>query len=588
MVFPVLNLLFVFLFPINPAAVDPRIEIELQKHQTVDVLCVFRSELTELGAITRPFEFKAQKGNYVFKHLRAEAKIKQALLIRYLEHNHIDYYSFFIINAIQVPKADAKLIQYLSTRPEIARLEYNQPYALMRPEATTLDLNFLETRGPHAIEWGIGRIRADTLWQLGIKGQGVVLGSSDTGVELHPAIKNNYRGTLSNQNLNHNYNWHDAIHSISPLNKDSISMPNVNPCGLDVGAPCDDHNHGTHTVGTMAATDFQTGVAPEAKWIGCRCMERGWGSLATYLECFQWFLAPTDLNNDNPDPAKAPHVINNSWGCIQEEGCNSSNFGTMEQVVKNLKAAGIFITVSAGNDGSQGCGSINDPPAILEPAFSVGATAINDTIASFSSRGPVTIDLSGRVKPNISAPGVAIRSTIRNGGFVTWNGTSMASPHVSGAVALLISAFPTLSGKVELLEDILEKSADPKTIRFGCGKDSAFTVPNIVYGYGRLNVYKAYLYTKQLLTTAIPAMGKIALKIFPNPFNQRVIFEFGREVVVKRLVIYDVHGRVVYSQSGSVSTALELVTTGWTQGFYFYQVQTEDGLRQGKMILRND
>jgi len=567
----------------NPIVVDPKIGSELQKNPMVDVLCIFRTQLTDQGAITSQFESKLQKGNYIFKHLRADAKIKQASLINYLEQNNIEFHSFYIVNAIQVPKANAKLIHYLSTRPEIARLEYNQPYTLMRPEATTLDLNFLETRG--AIEWGISRIRADTLWQLGIKGQGVVLGSSDTGVELHPAIKNNYRGSLSNLNLNHNYNWHDAIHSISPLNKDSISMPNVNPCGLDVDTPCDDHNHGTHTVGTMAASDMQTGVAPEAKWIGCRCMERGWGSLATYLECFQWFLAPTDLNDANPDPAKAPHVINNSWGCIPEEGCNSSNFGTMEQVVKNLKAAGIFVTVSAGNDGSRGCGSINDPPAILEPSFSVGATAINDTIASFSSRGPVTIDLSGRVKPNISAPGVAIRSTVRNGGYLTWNGTSMASPHVSGAVALLISAFPGLSGKVELLEDILEKSADPKTIRFACGKDSAFAVPNIVYGYGRLNVYKAYLYAKQLVSTGLPASADFLLKVFPNPFDHQVVFDFGQSVSVKKLVVFNAYGRQLYQLSGSVTTTIQIETAGWTPGIYFYQVHTREGLRQGKMIM---
>lgn len=562
---------------------DPRIETKLQAENRVDVLCILRTENKDLGAVTRQFEHKAQKGYYVFKQLQAEAKIKQAALIDYLVKNRISHHPFYIINAIHLPEADARLIRYLSTRPEVARLEYNEPYTLMKPESIPGDLGLLESR--QAVEWGIARIRADTLWDLGIKGQGVVMGNGDTGVELHPAIRNSYRGTLSNQELNHNYNWHDAIHSLNPLNKDSISMPNVNPCGLDVDQPCDDHNHGTHTVGTMAATDFQTGVAPEAKWIGCRCMERGWGTLATYLECFQWFLAPTDLSLQHPDPAKAPHVINNSWGCIPEEGCNSSNFGTMEQVVKNLKAAGIFVTVSAGNDGSQGCGSINDPPAILEPAFSVGATSINDTIAAFSSRGPVTVDQSGRIKPNLTAPGVAVRSTIRNGGYATWNGTSMASPHVSGAIALLISAFPNLSGKVELLEDILEKSADPKTIRFICGNDSAFTVPNIVYGYGRLNVYNAYLYAKQLATTGFPAPGSVSLKVFPNPFHQVVVFDFGQNAGVKRLMVFDALGHLVFQQSGFSSPAIKITTGGWTPGIYYYQAQTKEGIRQGKMIM---
>lgn len=585
MTLPLNILLFLFSLLTDPVTVDPRIKKELNAHQRADVLCILRTGIPDLAAITRSFDLKAQKGNYVLKYLLAESKSKQAAILDYLDKNKLEYHSYYIVNAIHLPGADAKLIRYLSAQPEVLRIEYNEPFSLIRPESTPLDLIPLESRAPNATEWGISRIRADTLWQLGIKGKGAVVGSGDTGVELHPAIKNSYRGSLENQTLDHNYNWHDAIHSINPLNRDSFSTPNVNPCGLNVSVPCDDHNHGTHTVGTMAATDLQTGVAPEAKWIGCRCMERGWGSLVTYLECFQWFLAPTDLNNANPDPAKAPHVINNSWGCVPEEGCNSSNFGTMEQVVKNLKAAGIFVTVSAGNDGSQGCGSINDPPAILEPSFSVGATAINDTIAGFSSRGPVTIDLSGRLKPNISAPGVGVRSTIRNGGFATWNGTSMASPHVSGAVALLISAFPSLAGKVELLEDILEKSADPKTIRLVCGKDSSNTVPNNIYGYGRLNVYKAYLYAKQLMTTPVPGSSQITLKVFPNPFYQQVVFDFGAITTLKKLTVFDAYGREVYNLSGSISTAIQIETAGWTPGIYFYQVYTREGLRQGKMIL---
>jgi len=585
MSFPFFISLFLFIFPTDPVVIDPRIERELDRHHIVDVLCIFRSRQADLGTITGQFEYKTQKGNYVYKHLLAEATTSQGPIVKYLSRHEIQFHPYFIVNAIHLPKADSGLIQYLRSQPDVARLEYNEPYALIKPEYPPLDLNPLESRNPNAIEWGITRIRADTLWQLGIKGQGVVLGGEDTGVELHPAIRNNYRGTLENQSPDHNYNWHDAIHALNPLNKDSINNPNVNPCGLDVGVPCDDHNHGTHTVGTMAASDLQTGVAPEAKWIGCRCMERGWGSLASYLECFQWFLAPTDLGNKNPDPGKAPHVINNSWGCIPEEGCNSSNFGTMEQVVKNLKAAGIFVTVSAGNDGSSGCGSINDPPAILEPAFSVGATAINDSIASFSSRGPVTIDQSGRIKPNLSAPGVGVRSTIRNGGYATWNGTSMASPHVSGAVALLISAFPGLAGKVELLEDILEKSADPKTIQYVCGKDSATQVPNIVYGYGRLNVYKAYLYAKQLLTTGSYEPNKLSLKVFPNPFNQKVVFDFGQDAVIKRLSIHDINGRLVFYQKSFTGSNLNIQTPGWFPGIYFYQVETKDGLCQGKLIL---
>src|SRR5690606_6949367 len=191
---------------------------------------------------------------------------------------------------------------------------------------------------------------------------------------------------------------------INPFNADSI-----NPCGLDSKVPCDDNGHGTHTMGTMIGLDGpnQIGVAPEATWCACRNMERGWGTPFTYLECFEWFLAPTDLNNQNPDPTKAPHVINNSWSCPQAEGCDSSNWMLLDMAVMNLRLAGTVVVVSAGNSGS-GCGSVSTPAAMFEGSFSVGATRENDTIAGFSSRGPVFVDGSLRLKPNVAAPGVSV------------------------------------------------------------------------------------------------------------------------------------------------------------------------------------
>ena len=140
---------------------------------------------------------------------------------------------------------------------------------------------------------------------------------------------------------NHNYNWHDSIHS------------GGGSCGADSPAPCDDFGHGTHTMGTMVGDDGGTnkiGVAPRRKWIGCRNMDQGVGTPATYTECFQWFIAPTDLPNQNPDPSKAPHVINNSWGCPPSEGCTDPT--VLQTVVENTRAAGIEVVVSAGNAGS--------------------------------------------------------------------------------------------------------------------------------------------------------------------------------------------------------------------------------------------
>ncbi|MGV8039523.1 MAG: S8 family serine peptidase [Thermoanaerobaculaceae bacterium] len=186
-------------------------------------------------------------------------------------------------------------------------------------------------------------------------------------------------------------------------------------------------------MGTMVGDDGgtnQIGMAPQAKWIGCRDMDGGVGTPASYADCFQFFMAPTDLTCQNPDTAKAPHVINNSWGCPPSEGCTDPN--VLKTVVENTRAAGIVVVVSAGNSGSS-CSTVSEPAAIYDASLTVGATTSTDSIASYSSRGPVTVDGSNRLKPDVSAPGSNIRSSVPGGGYEGgWSGTSMAGPHVAG------------------------------------------------------------------------------------------------------------------------------------------------------------
>ncbi len=334
---------------------------------------------------------------------------------------------------------------------------------------------------PEGVEWNISKVGAPQVWATGVKGAGAVVGGQDTGyLWTHNALKNQYRGT-NGATATHDYNWHDAIHTAGST------------CGADSPVPCDDNGHGTHTMGTMVGDDGagnQVGMAPAAKWIGCRNMDRGNGTPATYSECYQWFVAPTKIDGTSPDATKAPDVINNSWGCPSSEGCTDPS--VLLTVVQNVVAAGIVTVHSAGNSGSA-CSTVSEPAAIYDDSFTVGATTNTDDIASYSSRGPVTVDGSARKKPNIAAPGSNVRSSYNSGpnNYATLNGTSMAGPHVAGLVALMVSADPTLRGQVKTIRTLIEQTAVRRTTAQGCGGDSATAVPNNVYGWGRIDAYGA-------------------------------------------------------------------------------------------------
>lgn len=426
---------------------------------------------------------KEQKGDYVYETLTAVANRTQAAVIAHLDTLGVPYRPFWIVNMIWV-RGDMTIVQQMAQRDDVARLIANPTVPLQLIPTTPEQMQ----RALEAIEPNITLVNAPDVWALDVTGAGAVIGGQDTGYDWdHPGLINQYRG-WNGSSADHNYNWHDAIHSGGGV------------CGPDSPEPCDDHGHGTHTMGTMVGNDMDpsnpswpagatnaVGMAPGAKWIGCRNMDVGNGTPATYAECYQWFIAPTDLNGQNPNPALAPHVINNSWGCPASEGCTVGN--ELLAVVQNVVAAGIITVHSAGNSGS-GCNTVNTPSGFYDESYSVGATNNSDVIASFSSRGPSTFD--NGLKPDISAPGVGIRSTTRFGTYGTSSGTSMAAPHVAGLVGLLVSAEPLLAGNVDALESLVNNTAVPLTSTQLCGNDQPGDVPNNVYGHGRIDALNAY------------------------------------------------------------------------------------------------
>ncbi len=484
---------FVLLLLASPSAaapqkvrVDPSVLQDTAGDQAGHFLVILKPQ-ADRREFTRPGLARVDRRRAAFNSFRQAAERTQPPVRAELDRLGVKYHNYWIVNLFAVEGTRA-VVDALAARSDIAAIESDRTFRVALEQAEG------PPRAATGIEWNIDRIGAPALWARGINGQGVVYANADTGVMWnHPALFSHYRG-WNGIAANHNYNWWDAVHEDlngggNPCNPGGfVFFPHSGSL-----APCDDWGHGTHTMGIGVGDDGlgnQIGVAPGAKWIACRNMEDGVGRPSTYLECFQFFLAPTDLNGQNPDPSKSPDVVGNSYGCPfgppPGEYCLEDS---LEQAMNNLRAAGIFMAVSAGNSGPS-CSTVVDPPAIYDSAITVGATNYFDEIAGFSSRGPSTVNSIQLRKPDLSAPGVGVRSSVPSNSYANMDGTSMAAPHVAGAVALLWSALPPLRGNVDLTESFLEQSAIPRTTSQLCSDDGQ--VPNNVYGYGRIDVFAAY------------------------------------------------------------------------------------------------
>jgi subtilisin family serine protease len=452
----------------------------------------------------------------LYEALTTVAKETQAPVRSWLDGQGIPFRSFYLVNMIEV-YGDAAVVAEMRQLPGVARLVANPPVgqqlAVAEPHHTWLKPLL---QGPleqsQALPYGIEYTKAPDVWAMGYLGQGIVIASQDTGVEWdHPALQAKYRGVVSDTvamtwTVDHVYNWLDAWPQAGRPPR----------CESDPQTPCDDHGHGTHTVGTLlgdatAVGDTILGMAPDAQWIGCRNMDHGVGTPASYTACFEFFLAPYPQGGDpltDGRPELAPHIINNSWGCPPAEGCDAES---LRQVVETVRAAGQMVVASAGNSGSS-CSSVKDPIAIYDATFSVGAHNSLGNLALFSSRGPVTVDGSNRRKPDLTAPGVGIRSATVNGGYSTLNGTSMASPHVAGAVALLWSAAPNLIGQIDLTEQVLFKAAAP-AFSSQCDGGGDPVIPNNAFGYGRLDVLAAVQLARQPINLTVQVVDLAAAPV---------------------------------------------------------------------------
>ncbi|RLP91816.1 peptidase S8 [Micromonospora sp. BL4] len=437
------------------ASVDQRLLRQLDATGSASFLVYLRD--TAPVAQTAKLPDPDDRAREVHRLLTTTAERTQRDLRSLLTTRKAPHTAYWIANAVRVT-GKRKLVEEIAKRPEVARIEPVRSYPLVRPTPAAGS-----RAGTNGAEWGLANINAPQVWsEFGDRGEGVVVASIDSGVQYdHPALVGAYRGNLGGGTFDHDYNWYDPA-EVCPS-----------------AAPCDNNDHGTHTTGTMVGDDGagnQIGVAPGARWIAAKGCESTSCSDASLLAAGQWVLAPTDLAGQNPRPDLRPDVVNNSWG-----GAGGDPW--YQQTVAAWRAAGMFPVFSAGNDGPA-CGSAGSP-GDNPGAYAVGSYDVDNAISDFSGRGDATDP--NAYKPNVAAPGSNVRSSVPGNGYAAFDGTSMAAPHVSGTVALVWSAAPSLKGDIAATEELLDRTArDVDAIT--CGGTAA---DNNVFGAGRLDAYAA-------------------------------------------------------------------------------------------------
>lgn len=476
-------------FPLDLAASDKleahKIKVDLAESAQsgqVEILILLKEQAdaiqaADIAEMENIFSFRnvnSQKGKEhirasVVKELRETADKSQVGLLKFLKREKekgtvLEYSEYSIVNMIYA-RVTVELVEKIALRYDVDSIWENEQIELFEPVGMGEVAAILQSN----LEWNIERIGAPQVWQeLECDGSGVTIGIIDSGVDLqHEALKRKYRGydPENPQDFDHAYNWLDLVGNSA--------------------SPVDSRDHGTFVTGIALGSgdngENQIGVAPGANWIAARAIGSEGGSQKDILEAMEWMLAPTPNadGSGEPDPSKAPDIINCSWGMETSGSCYADH--PFRTAIKNWRAAGILPVFAAGNSGDSD-GSIVHPAA-YEESFAVGMVNNEDVLDKNSSRGPSPC--GSFIKPELVAPGVVVRSAFPNNNYELKTGTSIAAPHVAGAAALLLQAEPALS--VDELEERLISTAEPLT-------DNIYSdSPNHGYGYGIVNIYNAIL-----------------------------------------------------------------------------------------------
>ncbi|MEZ4930822.1 MAG: S8 family serine peptidase [Saprospiraceae bacterium] len=463
---------------------------------SVNILLADQVDMTALDLELREQRASAkQRATTVITALQEKAALTQGRILDFLKIapgvDQSSIRSYWVANAF-VATVDADVVTILSNNPEIAWIGLNADRLMIEE---TEDVLLPPVVQPNGIEPGLVAIKAPALWAMGYTGYGQLSMTSDTGVDpTHPALANQYYGHY----VPAEETWYEVFGNLAPTGNYT---------------PYDRDDHGTHVTGTTLGLDRMEndtiGVAFNAKWIGALTL----GSIGTAdnIGAFQWSLNPDGDVNTADD---MPDVINNSWWDPSLNGSDCSS--VYVSIFDALETAGIAVIFSAGNNGP-------DPMTITQPkniilnevnVFTVGSLNGNQPnlpIANSSSRGPshCPADSSLVIKPEVSAPGVSVRSAVPNNQYDLKSGTSMAAPHVSGAILLLKEAFPDLPGK------------DLKLALYHSCTDLGVPGEDNTFGMGIIDVLAAFNYlVDQGHTPVSPhrANDVMLVKVFDTPF----------------------------------------------------------------------
>lgn len=456
--------------PTGESKIEKNLWNEMESGEIVDVIIKMRQQPNLDGAIVKRQSMMGRKlspieqRKAVINELQVTAAESQTSLISQIKKatgKVESFQPFYIINAVHV-KAEAQFIKDLANQPNVEKIFKNDIVELDEPiVSSSTDSNQEE------LEWNIEHIFADKVWdEFGIDGSGVLVGVIDSGINaMHPALRTKFKA------------WDPSTGAFDP----ALLAESFKDFTGNQTEPYDDPQvpHGSHVSGVIAGGEAdgtnQIGVAPGATLIVGKALTAMGGSDAGLLGAAEWMLAPGGKAEN------APRIVNNSWG----GGANTDEWFT--EVIETWRKAGILPVFAAGNrrpgEPLPWPGSLSNPANNMG-SFSVAATDVNDIRASFSYIGPSLFDPTGKViKPDISAPGVDIRSSVLGDDYMSMNGTSMAAPHVAGVAALMLQANPELT--VDEIEEVIRKTAMPLT-------DKQFPdAPNMGYGHGNINAYDA-------------------------------------------------------------------------------------------------